>query len=325
MADIEKKEILLESGTNELEIAEFILGNQSFGINVAKIREFVPYDPEAVTKVPNSPASMVGVFLLRGRTIPLINLNTHLGRTNEFTSERPVVLVTEFNTLVNGFIIDAINQIHRLSWGEIKSLNPVLKKHTTRFTGTVNVKDKEILIMDLEYIVSEIFPEKMRGLTHLSVKTLSKEEKEYRRPSKAIVVAEDSGMIRNMIIKTIKSAGYTNIQSFDNGHSAFEFIKAEKEKAEQQNQTLSDVISLCVTDIEMPRMDGLTVCRNIREDLREKTFPVIIFSSLINEQMAIKCRSVGANAHVTKPQIAELVDLMDNLIFGGPRDREQKT
>jgi two-component system chemotaxis response regulator CheV len=312
----ERKEILLESGTNELEIAEFILGTQSFGINVAKIREFVPYDPEAVTKVPNSPDSMVGVFLLRGRTIPLINLKSHLGRIDDVESEKPVVLVTEFNTLVNGFIIDAINQIHRLSWSEVKSLNPVLKQHTTRFTGTVNVKDKEVLIMDLEYIVSEIFPEKMRGLTHLDTQTLSAEEKEQRRPAGQVVIAEDSGMIRNMIIKTISSAGYTNIKSFDNGESAYEYVKSTKNEAEQQGNHLSDIISIVVTDIEMPRMDGLTFCRNVREELNEKLFPVIIFSSLINEQMAIKCRNVGANAHVTKPQIAELVDLMDNLIFG---------
>jgi two-component system chemotaxis response regulator CheV len=322
MADIVRKEILLESGTNELEIAEFILGTQSFGINVAKIREFVPYDPEAVTKVPNSPPSMVGVFLLRGRTIPLINLKTHLGRTDDVESAKPVVLVTEFNTLVNGFIIDAINQIHRLSWSDIKSLNPMLKKHTTRFTGTVNVKEKEILIMDLEYIVSEIFPEKMKGLTHLSTKTLSEEEKEQRRPAGQVVIAEDSGMIRNMIIKTISSAGYTNIESFDNGQGAYDFVKSTKEKAEQQGKKLSDFVSIAVSDIEMPRMDGLTFCRNVREELKEIDFPIIIFSSLINEQMAIKCHNVGANAHVTKPQIAELVDLMDNLIFGGTVAKE---
>jgi len=316
MATIERKEILLESGTNEVEIAEFILGNQSFGINVAKIREFVPYDIASVTKVPNSPPSMVGVFLLRGRTIPLIDLNAHLGRTHKYTeSERPVVLVTEFNTLVNGFIIDAINQIHRLSWSDVKSLNPILKKHTTRFTGTVNVKDKEVLIMDLEYIVSEIFPEKMRGLTQLKDEIVTEEDEETRRGSNQIVIAEDSSMIRKMITKTIGSSGYTNLKSFDNGESAYLYVKAAKEKAESQGKKLMDYIALAVSDIEMPRMDGLTFCRNVREELNEKKFPVVIFSSLINEQMAIKCRSVGANAHVTKPQMGELVDIMDNLIF----------
>ncbi|KPA16977.1 Chemotaxis protein cheV [Candidatus Magnetomorum sp. HK-1] len=309
------KEILLESGTNELEIAEFMLGTQSFGINVAKIREFVPYDSSAVTKVPNSPASMVGVFLLRGRTIPLINLNLHLERDEDYESERPVVLVTEFNTLVNGFIIDAISQIHRLSWNDIKSLNPMLQKHTTRFTGTVNVKDKEVLIMDLEYIISEIFPERMRGLTHIDAAALSDEEIANRRGSGKIVIAEDSPMIRNMIVKTIGSAGYTDIESFENGESAYNYIKKTKEKAEQQGKKLLDIVSLAVTDIEMPRMDGLTVCRSVREELKETSIPIIIFSSLINEQMAIKCKTVGANAHVTKPQMGELVGIMDNLIF----------
>jgi two-component system chemotaxis response regulator CheV len=325
MSTTERNEILLESGTNEVEIAEFILGNQSFGINVAKIREFVPYDITSVTKVPNSPPSMVGVFLLRGRTIPLIDLNKHLGRTISYESERPVVLVTEFNTLVNGFIIDAINQIHRLSWSDVKSLNPILKKHTTRFTGTVNVKDKEILIMDLEYIVSEIFPEKMRGLTHLKEEMVTQEDEETRRGSNQIVIAEDSSMIRKMITKTISASGYTNLKSFDNGQSAFEYVKAAKEKAEQQGKKLLDYVALAVSDIEMPRMDGLTFCRNVREELNEKKFPVVIFSSLINEQMAIKCRTVGANAHVTKPQMGELVDIMDNLIFNKVKRYEIKS
>ncbi|MBF0452323.1 MAG: chemotaxis protein CheV [Candidatus Magnetomorum sp.] len=315
MSNVQRKEILLESGTNELEIAEFILGHQSFGINVAKIREFVPYDPAQVTKVPNSPKSMVGVFLLRGRTIPLIDLNTHLGRQKSLDSERPVVLVTEFNTLVNGFIIDAINQIHRLSWSDVKSLNPILKKHTTRFTGTVSVKEKEVLIIDLEYIVTEIFPERMRGLTQLNESSNAEEDIISRRASGQIVIAEDSGMIRNMITKTIGAAGYTNLRSFDNGETAYLYIKSTKEKAEQNGKKLMDYLSLAVSDIEMPRMDGLTVCRNVREELNEKIFPIVIFSSLINEQMAIKCRSVGANAHVTKPQMGELVDIMDNLIF----------
>jgi len=313
MAD--NKEILLESGTNELEIAEFTLGGQSFGINVAKIREFVPYDPEAVTKVPNSPKSMLGVFLLRGRTIPLIDLKTHLDQGKDYESDRPVVLVTEFNTLMNGFIIDSINQIHRLSWSDIKSLNPILQKHTTRFTGTVNVKDKEILIMDLEYIVTEIFPEKMKGLTQINEIETSDEELVSKRGSAQIVIAEDSKMIRNMITKTISSAGYNNLKIFENGEFAYNFIKSTKLDAEKENKNLSDYVSLLVTDIEMPRMDGLTFCRNIREELKEQSFPIIIFSSLINEQMIVKCKTVGANAHVTKPEMADLVEIMDKLIF----------
>jgi len=313
--DKPRQDILLETGTNEVEIAEFLLGSQSFGINVAKIKEFVPYDITSLTKVPNSPPSMIGVFLLRGRTIPLIDLNVHLGRKEGYTSERPVVLVTEFNTMINGFRIDAINQIHRLSWNDLKPLNPLLKKHTTRFTGTVNVKNHEILILDLEYIVSEIFPEKMKGLIEFNRPDITEEDIVKKRQTKKIVIAEDSNMIRKMIINNISVSGYDNITSFDNGLDAYNYIKKSKKQADSEGKDISEYINLVVSDIEMPKMDGLALCRGVKEELKLSNLHVIMFSSLINEQMAIKCRSVGSSAHVTKPQVGELVSIVDGLIL----------
>jgi len=314
MSQVNKRDILLESGTNEVEIAEFRLGKQSFGINVAKIREFVPYHSESITKVPSSPPSMLGVFLLRGRTVPVVDLNAHLGRTEPLESDRPVVLVTEFNSMINGFVIDSINMIHRLSWNDLNPLNPVLKKHTTRFIGTVNIKDTEILILDLEYIISEIFPNKMQKEINIDQYITANDLKKYNREDIHIVIAEDSKMIRKLIVDTVMKAGYKHIKTYDNGKDAFNYIESLHNKAINENTHITKYVNVVVTDIEMPKMDGLTFCKSIKHEMKCQDVIVIMFSSLINEQMINKCRTVGADGYITKPQVGDMVQLIETLL-----------
>jgi len=321
MNDEVRKDILLETGTNEVELAEFLLGKQSFGVNVAKIREFVPYLKKSVTKVPNSHPSMDGVFLLRGKTIPLINLNFHLQRKVEEIPERPVVLVTEFNNLINGFRIDAINQIHRLSWNDIKPLNPLISRNAPRLTGTVHIKGTEILILDLEFIISEIFPGKMKELTEYESKTQSKEEQDQKiqqRSDVKIIIAEDSTMIRTLIKNAVNSEGYTNLHLFDNGKDAYNYCVKLQKQAGQENRSINNYLNIIVSDIEMPQMDGLTLCKKIKDELRFRNIPVILFSSLINEQMVAKCKAVGADSFISKPQMAKLVSMIDKYMGLSP-------
>ena len=78
--------ILLENGTNELEILEFKLGNNSYGINVAKIREIITYQP--VTPVPNSHPSVEGIFMPRDKMITAISLKNALQMFDEESSDR---------------------------------------------------------------------------------------------------------------------------------------------------------------------------------------------------------------------------------------------
>ncbi|KPA16976.1 Chemotaxis protein CheV [Candidatus Magnetomorum sp. HK-1] len=312
-----KKDILLETGTNEVELAEFFLGESSYGVNVAKIREFVPYDIKTVTKVPNSPHSMLGMLLLRGKTIPLVDLKQNLEQQDDVVSERPVVLVTEFNSLTNGFLIDSINQIHRLSWSDIKPLNQLISGHSPRITGTVHIKGREILILDLEYIIGRLFPEQMSRLTeyesdeHAPQVHESLQEKRNKCP---VVIAEDSGMIRKLIINALKKEGYININDFDNGLSAYHYLSNLKQEAEANNQSISELLSIVVSDIEMPQMDGLNLCKRIKEDTGFSGVPVILFSSLINEQMIKKCKQVGADGQISKPEMKKMITYIDEIL-----------
>jgi two-component system chemotaxis response regulator CheV len=311
-----KKEILLESGTNEVELAEFFLCDRSYGVNVAKIREFVPYDKNTLTKVPNSPDSMIGMLLLRGKNIPLINLKKNLELSDLSISERPVVLVTEFNSVVNGFLIDSISRIHRLSWSDIKPLNPILSQHAHRVTGTVHVNKREILLLDLEHIIGELFPDKMASMSEYENKDrdrsgLTIQEQRNKYP---VVIADDSGMIRKLIFNALKTEGYQHVRDFDNGLTAFNYLLDAKQKAEQEQCSINDLVGVVVSDIEMPQMDGLNLCKRIKEDSVLNNIPVIMFSSLINEQMIMKCKRVGANGHITKPEMKKMIAYVDEIL-----------
>jgi two-component system chemotaxis response regulator CheV len=311
-----RNDILLESGTNEVELAEFFLGKSSYGVNVAKIREFVPYEKKAVTKVPNSPSTMMGMLLLRGKTIPLVDLKQNLDQEGGIVSERPVVLVTEFNNMVNGFLIDSINQIHRISWSDIKPLSPVLSQHAHRITGTVHVKGREILILDLEYIIGELFPDRMSKLTEFEDDSRVKSEEtiQERRRKYPVVIADDSGMIRKLVVNALTSEGYDNVKNFDNGLSAFNYLFDKKQQSESERKDINELVGVVVSDIEMPQMDGLNLCKRIKEDSVLKQVPVVLFSSLINDQMIQKCKRVGADGQISKPEMKQMITYIDDIL-----------
>ncbi|MCF8069900.1 MAG: chemotaxis protein [Desulfobacterales bacterium] len=311
MAKSDRNGILLKSGTNEVEIAEFLLGNQSFGVNVAKIKEFVPFEEDGLTCVPNAPKSLMGMFLIRGRAVPLIDLNSHLERNEQTVSQRPVVLVTEFNNVVNGFTIDSIKRIHRLSWEEIKPLSPVLASYSPRVTGSVHIGEVEIMILDLEHIITDVFPERLEALRRAGEEVGSDTKMADKRESKRLVVAEDSNVIRKQILSSLISGGYKNIKPFENGFEAFRYINGIK----ASGRDVKEEVDLVITDIEMPHMDGLTLCKRIKKTLQLSSLPVVVFSSLINEQMSRKCKSVGADGQITKPEIKELAKLVDGLLY----------
>ncbi|MGR3320001.1 MAG: chemotaxis protein CheV [Candidatus Anammoxibacter sp.] len=303
-----KQEILLESGTNEVEIAEFVIGSQNFGVNVAKIREFVPFDQLDITKIPDKHPSMLGVFLLRNNTIPLIDLEIHLNIKKKERVERRVVAVTDFNNTVNGFVIDSITRIHRLSWKDIQPMTGFLENCATSITGTIHIEDREILVLDAEQIIDDIFPEYSMASKENTCVEASLLEK---RKQKKLIIAEDSSTIRNLIIRMLSSVGYSNVTAYENGKDAYDAFVVLKDKIENKGESITDLVNLAVFDIEMPQMDGLTLCKKVKTDLGLPNIPVIMFSSLINKQMEIKCKKMGADAHITKPQINELVELVD--------------
>lgn len=315
METYQKQDILLESGTNEMEIIEFYLGTQPFGINVHKLKEIIPFDPDSVTAVPGSSDGMLGTLLLRGSTIPLIDLKDHVSQRNQQVVDevRCVVLVCEFNNRINGFKVDGVNQIHRVSWDDIQPMAEFIDQYRPRFTGSVNIDGREILIVDLEHIVAEFDDEAALNYDEDSLSEGGSKDRLRSREGIKVLLAEDSSLIRAGIEKVLKSAGYSAMQTFVDGHECYAEIERIKKRV-AAGEKLEDLFNLLITDIEMPRLDGLTLCRRVKEDAVLKDTSVVLFSSLINEQMAAKCDQVGADGYATKPQIPYLVEMIDRLL-----------
>ena len=293
--------ILLENGTNELEVLEFTIGDNSYGINVAKIKEIINYQP--VTPVPNSHPSIEGIFMPRDIMITAIDLRNCLQKG---TSEpEGFFIVTNFNNLDIAFHVDSVVGIHRVSWGDIIKPNATVSNTEEGIsTGIIKIQEKLIIILDFERIVTDISPE-----TGLKIEEVEALEKISGRADCPILIAEDSLLLNRLIVDSLKTAGYTQLITVNNGQEAWDVIN---ECIQRKN--LDTHVKLVITDIEMPLMDGHRLTRLIKETDATREMPVVIFSSLVNEEMMRKGEALGANAQISKPEIGNLVRIIDGLL-----------
>ena len=292
--------ILLENGTNELEVLEFELDGNAYGINVAKIKEIIPY--QKVTPVPNSHPSIEGIFMPRDTMITAIDLKNCLQRG--VSEEGGLFIITNFNKLDIAFHVDEVIGIHRVSWADIiKPDSTVNAENDGVSTGVIKLEDKLVIILDFEKIVTDISPE--TGLKVSDIDNLGERE----RCDSPILIAEDSPLLSKLITDCLKKSGYTNLIVTMNGQEAW-----DKLTEFQRNGTALEDVHCVITDIEMPLMDGHRLTKLIKEDDELKKIPVVIFSSLVNEEMRRKGEALGADAQLTKPEIGHLVEAIDRLI-----------
>ena len=299
-----KNEILLETGTNEMELLTVDVDGQLFGINVAKVQAIQQFDRQLLTGLPTAPPGVMGMYLYRETTIPLIDLAAILGKGQPEGLDREIVVITEFNNFVSSFKAHGVRNISRLSWEEFVPLSSMLGSNAY-VTGTVNLEQTEIMVLDLEHILAMLFPDMI--IEPLSEDSLQKKEG-FKREDLQIVFAEDSSTIRKGVVSVLHKAGFQNVTEFENGLEAHEYLTQT-----QGSDQKADGSVVLITDIEMPRMDGLTLCKKIKQSDPLEQLPVIIFSSLINEQMIDKCKGVGADHYVTKPEVNKLMHYLDEL------------
>ena len=291
--------ILLESGTNEVEILEFVVGGNHYGINVAKIQEIVG-DCE-IQKIPHAKPFMEGVFRRRGKIYSAINLAEYLNLEENYAKD--LFLITNFNQVEAAFRVDEIKAIHHLSWTDIQEPDLILTgEENNLVTGIAKLgEDEMLLILDFEKMLFDINPD--TGIDEDAVRGMEKSPHE----GVSILVAEDSALLQRMLTECLEKAGF-RITVLGNGRAAWDKLQ------EYRGEDLRENVSCIITDIEMPQMDGLTLTRQIKEDPELSVLPVIVFSSMINEDMSRKCTQVGANAQLTKPDIVKLVACIDELL-----------
>ena len=298
----DKTGILLESGTNEIEIMKFSVMEEFYGINVAKVQEIIM--SEKVKSMPHAHPAVEGIFKPRDTLITVINLAYYLTGDKPQNNSRDLFIVTNFNKMTVAFRVESIEGISRLSWEDIQKPDKTIANGDEGVaTGIAQCDNQLVTILDFEKIVAEIAPE-----TSIQVSEI---EQLGDRPlcDSPIVIAEDSILLRRMIDDALERAGFMQITNFCNGQEAWDYLVSIRNDSD-----LYDKVNLVITDIEMPEMDGHRLTKLIKGDSRLRELPVVIFSSLINEQMHRKGKELGADEQLAKPEIGHLVSVLDTLL-----------
>lgn len=303
----EKIGILLESGTNEIEVMQFTINDSLYGINVAKVKEILVSEP--VKPMPHSHPSVEGIFKPRDVVLTVVDLPKYLLMEECEKHPKDLFIITEFNKINVAFRVHTVVGISRISWKDIQKPDKTVSRGEEGVaTGIAQCGDSLVTILDFEKIVAEIAPE-------TSIKISSIEKLGHRdRNDAAILVAEDSILLSKMIEEALHKSGYINTKMFQNGQELWDYINGLR-----GDKFFDQYASLIITDIEMPQMDGHHLTKRIKEDKDFEHLPVVIFSSLITEEMRIKGKQLGANEQLSKPEIVHLVQVVDKLLASTKR------
>jgi len=304
MREEDKKGILLESGTNEIEIMEFTIDGNLYGINVAKVREIMMSAP--VKAMPHAHPAVEGVFKPRDIVLTVVNLPKYLDGDAAQKGEKDIFIVTNFNKMYIAFRVHTVVGISRISWKDIQKPDSTVSGGDDGVTtGIAQCRGELVTILDFEKIVAEIAPQ-------TSIQMSEIDRMGYRECREMpILVAEDSILLSKMIEEALHKSGYINVTMFPNGQELWDYLQTL-----EGTNNIRQKVALVITDIEMPQMDGHRLTKLIKTSASFKHLPVVIFSSLISEEMRIKGKQLGADEQLSKPEIGHLVNIMDHLLGG---------
>lgn len=300
------------AGTNRLEVLLFSLGKdtntgrvETFGVNVFKVRE-VMIVPD-ITHPPDMPPSVEGMVSLRGNMVPVINLPAFCSVQTE--EEPNILIITEYNKHVQGFLVHAVDTIERLAWDDVKVPPAMMaQQHGGLVTAVTELKDKRlVMIMDVEMVLAKTsgFGEKDEEFTGIE---------QFENNDVTILFADDSSIARGQITRTLDHLGAKYISCI-NGAEAWEKLRDIATRADATGQRVKDSISLILTDVEMPEMDGYVLTKKIKDDDRFNGIPVVMHSSLSADANMELGRGVGADAYVAKFEPLELAAKLNELLY----------
>ncbi len=302
------------AGTNKLEILLFTLGEnlrtgrrESFGINVFKVREVMRTPP--ITEAPDMPAAVEGMVSLRGQLVPVIDLGKYSGI--ESNGKREIMIVTEYNGHTQGFLVEAVDTILRLDWAQMRVPPEMM---TNRMGGLVTavteLTDKRlIMLLDVEKVLAEV--------TRYDDEFMFKDIQPVKHKEATVFFADDSAVARKQIERTLQQIGVKAIGSI-NGRAAWEELQRIAQHAQTSNRKVSDLITLILTDIEMPEMDGYILTKTVKSDPRFEGIPILMHSSLSGMSNQTLGKSVGVDAYVSKFEPRRLAEALRTYIDGAP-------
>ncbi|MDR7306390.1 chemotaxis protein [Rhodoferax saidenbachensis] len=298
---------------NRLQLLLFRLGEEKgstrrelFGINVFKVREIVvaPH----ITAIVNAPQFAMGLANVRGQLIPVIDLPRLAGCVPQ--TESGIVLVTEFARNTQAFLVDEVVEIVQLDWKHLlaaDSSSSMLLSGVARIDG--DAKDSRLAqVLDVEQILRDVFP-----ATHSQENKNSGIPKVNMPPGSIVLFADDSAVARMLVEESLKTMG-VHFVAVKNGREAWEKLNSLHSETIAQGKKIKDRVALVLTDLEMPEMDGFTLTRNIKQDVRFSGIPVIVYSSLTGTASEGHATSVGADAYVAKFEPQELAQSISNIL-----------
>ena len=302
----EVKKVTTEVGTNEWQLVVFVLGDQSFAINVDKTREILRWP--GCRAIPDAPVALIGITSVRGEVLPMVDLRIFLGIQPVTPMEQSKVIIAEFNEVKLGFVVDAVERIYRIKSEDLDA------SMTGKYLGdwilyVIKRDSRNVLLLDYEAIVQTISPQLVIQHSGDPSKAASMMKDVGHPADYHIIVAEDSPLIRKQVEDALIASGFTNLTLYPDGKAAYDAIVRERERCD-----------LLITDVEMPQLDGLTLTRRVKENPETTNIPVIVFSSIMSADIKRKAASVGANMQVTKPEITQLVEAVVKVIH----DKEDK-
>lgn len=299
------------AGTNKLEILLFTLGidqrtgrRETFGINVFKVRE-VMRTPQ-ITAAPEMPPSVEGMVSLRGALVPVVDLGKYVGAGAD--ARRDIMIVTEYNGHTQGFLVEAVDTILRLDWSQMRVPPEMLTANLGGLvTAVTELADQRLIMMlDVERVLAETS-------TGIDDQFLFKGIEPISDSKHMVFFADDSSVARKQIERTLDVLGVSYFAAV-NGRAAWDELKKFAAMAESSGKQVKDLVSLVLTDVEMPEMDGYILTKAIKTDPRFAGIPVIMHSSLSgmsNQQLG---RSVGVDEYVPKFEPQRLAETLRRLL-----------
>jgi len=281
------------AGHNRLELLMFRLrGRQRYGINVFKVQEVIQCPP--LTHVPHAHPVVRGVANMRGKTITLMDLGQAIGQPPLKDTKDCYVIITEYNRSTQGFLVNGVDRIINLNWGKI--LPPPKGAGNNFMTAVTHVDNELVEIIDVEKVLAEVMP-----MPEQVADNLVADSREEFHAAHHILVADDSSVARLQIKRTLDQIGVDCTMARD-GREALDILKAWADEGVPIHQKISMIIS----DVEMPKMDGYTLTTAIRNDPRLKGLYVLLHTSLSGMFNNALVEKVGANEFVAKFKPDEL-------------------
>lgn len=293
------------AGRNRLELLLFRINNkQRYGINVFKVREVIVCP--TMQQLPHSHPDVRGVIRVRGKTIPVIDLAKVLGMSLSPEPEQTelFIIITEFNRSVQGFLVCGVDRILNMNWDAIK---PPPRVGSNFLTAVTQVDDELVEILDVEKVLATV-----TGMVTEVSSELAMANSEQRAHLPLLVV-DDSSTARSMIQRTLEQIGFSCILA----NSGREGLTLLQQMADEGTPMI-DRISLVISDIEMPEMDGYTLTAEIKKDPRLAGLCVVLHSSMsggFNDSLAKK---VGADLFLPKFHPDELARVVLENLKGVP-------